>query len=296
MVTAIVIIVLLALLLLGVFAFMKARRNAELQQRRSELKDRFGPEYERYLAGSDNRAKAERKLAAIADRRDKLQVRELGNEEKARFGTRWSAAQARFVDEPPVAVDEAEALITAVMKERGYPVDDFSTRSDMVMVDHAEIVQHYRSAHESHERHRSSGQLDTEDLRQAFMHYRKLFHALVGTPEPDGSTRPLPGGKHAGGSATADVPVKDTVPLPADGTRATDEARASAPGRGTDGQDGERRPPVSSTRSGVTQDEVVAGRTSATTPTVETPRNPEGSRETAPNRTVQDTRHPQETR
>ncbi|GAA3631789.1 hypothetical protein GCM10022223_57370 [Kineosporia mesophila] len=244
MVTAIVIIVLLALLLLGLFAFQKARRNAELQQRRSELKDRFGPEYERYLAGSDNRTKAERRLAAIADRRDKLQIRDLSTEEKARFGARWSAAQARFVDEPPAAVDDAETLINTVMKERGYPVEDFATRSDMVMVDHAEIVQEYRSAHESHERHRNSGQLETEDLRQAFMHYRKLFHALVGTPEPVSTTRPPAAGKHAdapvgdaavsddpagdGSVRDGDTPVRDTVPLPA--------------------RDADRRPPVSPTR------------------------------------------------
>ncbi|GLY31192.1 hypothetical protein [Kineosporia sp. NBRC 101731] len=258
MVTAIVIIVLLALLLLGLFAFQKARRNAELQQRRSELKDRFGPEYERYLAGSDNRTKAERRLAAIADRRDKLQIRDLSTEEKARFGTRWSAAQARFVDEPPAAVDDAETLINTVMKERGYPVDDFATRSDMVMVDHAEIVQEYRSAHESHERHRSSGTLETEDLRQAFMHYRKLFHALVGTPEPASTTRPLAAGKHADAPvADGDTPVRDTVPLPA--------------------RDAGRRPPVSPTRHEGTGEKV------AESTTVNA--DPENT-----------TRHPQETR
>lgn len=253
MVTAIVIIVLLALLLLGLFAFQKARKRAELQQRRSELKDRFGPEYERYLSGSDNRDKAERKLIAIADRRDKLSIRELTAEEKDRFGARWSAAQARFVDEPPAAVDDAEKLTTDVMKERGYPTNDFGTRADMVMVDHPQIVQHFRSAHESHERHRASGKLETEDLRQAFMHYRKLFHALIGTDEPVSDTQPTHSGKHVEPNATTDA----TTDAGTDGVAGIRVPDA----RGADeATDGDRRPPVSPVRSGSPQDQVVAGR------------------------------------
>ena len=287
MVTAIVIIVLLALLLLGLFAFQQARKKTELQQRRSELKDRFGPEYERYLAGSDNRDKAERKLAQIVDRRDKLSVRELSSQEKSRFSDRWSAAQARFVDEPPAAVDDAEKLINDVMKERGYPVDDFGARSDMVMVDHPEIVQEYRSAHESHERHRASGKLETEDLRLAFMHYRKLFHALVGTPEPVTETRPLASGKHAG-PVTPTTQTTQTQPMDA-GTDEARDPRVADAGATDEARPGtsERRPPISSARSDVPQDRVVAGRVTDSV-----------NRETTP-RTVgarQDTRPVQETR
>jgi hypothetical protein len=285
MVTAIVIIVLLALLLLGLFAFQKARKKTELQQRRSELKDRFGPEYERYLAGSDNRDKAERRLATIVDRRDKLSIRELTSQEKSRFGDRWSAAQARFVDEPPAAVDDAEKLINDVMKERGYPVDDFGARSDMVMVDHPEIVQEYRSAHESHERHRASGKLETEDLRQAFMHYRTLFHALVGLPEPVSATRPMPSGKHAEPVAPT---TTETQPMDADGdeargtrvpdARAADQARPGA---------SDRRPPISSSRSGVAQDRVVAGRVTDPADRGTTPETTDARPDTRP---VQETR------
>ena len=263
MVTAIVIIVLVALLLLGLFAFQKARKKAELQQRRSELKDRFGPEYERYLSGSDNRDKAERKLAALVDRRDKLTVKDLTDEQKAGFQARWSAAQARFVDEPPLAVDDAETLITQVMKERGYPMDDFSTRADMIMVDHPEIVQLYRSAHESHERHRASGKLETEDLRQAFMHYRKLFHALMGEPEPSSATSPAPAGKHVEPQGT-----EGTRPVEAD--RSQDAAA-------------DRRPPVTGTRSESVPDQAVEAGTADRDGTVR-------PAETA------DPRHPQETR
>jgi hypothetical protein len=284
MVTAIVIIVLLALLLLGLFAFQKARKKTELQQRRSELKDRFGPEYERYLAGSDNRDKAERKLATIVDRREKLSIRELTDQEKSRFGDRWSAAQARFVDEPPAAVDDAEKLINDVMKERGYPMDDFGTRSDMIMVDHPQIVQEYRSAHESHERHRASGQLETEDLRQAFMHYRTLFHALMGTSEPDSETRPVASGKHAGpvapttGSHSVDAGTDGTSDPGVADARATDEVRPGS---------SDRRPPINPTRSEAAQDRVVGGRVKDGTDRESTPGAVDARPDTRP---VQETR------
>jgi hypothetical protein len=66
------------------------------------------------------------------------------------------------------------------MHERGYPVENFEEQADLVAADHADVVDHYRAAHASHERHRTSGGADTEDLRQAFVHYRSLFDTLVG--------------------------------------------------------------------------------------------------------------------
>jgi len=44
-------------------------------------------------------------------------------------------AEARFVDEPGPAVDAADDLITSVMRERGYPVEDFDQRADLVAAD-----------------------------------------------------------------------------------------------------------------------------------------------------------------
>jgi len=271
MVTAVVVIVALVLVLLvGLLLVRRRRREALVEQRRAELRERFGPEYERYLAGSPNRSKAERRLMALVDRRDRLDIRDLTGPERERLLARWAGAQARFVDEPPQAVDDAEALITEVMKERGYPTDDFGTRADMIMVDHAEIVQHFRSAHESHERHRASGQLDTEDLRQAFMHYRTLFRALSGptgpATGPAAATRPMPSGRHASerpqgvpatgapqSAATPPVGPPSATPVgPQEDTRPVPAARSAVAGRRQD----EDRPPVTPSRSGP----VVTGR------------------------------------
>jgi hypothetical protein len=49
-----------------------------------------------------------------------------------------------------------------------------------VAADHPEVVQHYRAAHTvRHAHHGSAGASDTEDMRQAFVHYRALFDELV---------------------------------------------------------------------------------------------------------------------
>ena len=75
--------------------------------------------------------------------------------------------------------------MTRVMRERGYPIDDFDQRAADISVDHPDIVENYRSAHTIYQSQRD-GQISTEDARQAFVHYRALFDRLLGSePETD---------------------------------------------------------------------------------------------------------------
>jgi len=159
------------------------------KQRRAQLQQRFGPEYDRAVEGSDSRRDAESHLADVAQRRDKLELRQLDEAERTRYRTEWEAVQAQFVDEPGKAVDAADGLLTTVMREVGYPVEDFDERADLVAADHPEVVSHYREAHAAHQRHRSAGGVDTEDLRQSFVHYRALFAALVDDSDTQRGTR-----------------------------------------------------------------------------------------------------------
>jgi len=174
----VLVVILVAALAAVLFAVSRNRRRAKLQER-------FGPEYDRAISETGNRREAEQHLAAVADKRDKLEIRDLEPRQRAQFVEQWELVQARFVDEPAAAVDGAELLITTVMHERGYPVEDFEERVDLVAADHADVVEHYRAAHASHERHRLSGDTDTEDLRQAFVHYRSLFDSLVDRTSDD---------------------------------------------------------------------------------------------------------------
>jgi hypothetical protein len=151
------------------------------QRRRQQLQKHFGPEYERVVSEEGDQRRAERVLSERESRVKKLDIRPLSDAARDHFVTRWRKVQERFVDDPRGAVSDADALIGEAMETRGYPVGDFEQRAADVSVDHPRVVLDYRTAHEIAER---EGEIDTEHLRQAMVHYRSLFDDLVGvTPE-----------------------------------------------------------------------------------------------------------------
>jgi hypothetical protein len=68
------------------------------------------------------------------------------------------------------------------MSTRGYPIGDFDQRAADISVDHPQVLENYRTAHEIALR-QTRGQAGTEDLRQAMVHFRTLFEELVNEPE-----------------------------------------------------------------------------------------------------------------
>jgi hypothetical protein len=168
-----VLIVVAAVIVLAVVVWraMTARRSRQLQ-------DRFGPEYNRTLDSSDSKRDAEAELRARQERREQLDIRPLPAAARDRYIDEWQRVQALFVDDPQGAVHDGDMLIQSVMRDRGYPVDDFEQRSADVSVDHPRVVENYRQGHQlANASARGDG--TTEDLRQAMRHYRALFEELV---------------------------------------------------------------------------------------------------------------------
>lgn len=149
-------------------------------RRSKELHEKFGPEYDRTLASSRDRGRAEAELEKRVERVEQLKIRPLNAADKARFEGAWRADQARFVDDPRGAVTEADRLVADLMQVRGYPLADFDQRAADVSVDHPRLVNEYRAAHDIAERD-ASGAVTTEDLRAAMVHYRALFADLLET-------------------------------------------------------------------------------------------------------------------
>ena len=102
----------------------------------------------------------------------------LSEEARARYEEQWNALQFRFVDRPQVALADADALLTEVMRDRGYPVEDFEAKSRLVSVDYPDAVANYRNGHDIFIK-TVEGRATTEDLRQAVISYRALFDELV---------------------------------------------------------------------------------------------------------------------
>ncbi len=168
---AVIVVLVLAAVAIGVLAAMKSKR-------REHLKSRFGSEYDRTIEGADSTRDAERDLAERESAHDELDLRDLSPAETSRYQDQWDTVQAGFVDRPDTAVRDADHLVGNVMRDRGYPVDDFDQKADLVSVDHPDVVSHYRSAHDISVRS-DRGDATTEDQREAFVHYRALFDELL---------------------------------------------------------------------------------------------------------------------
>ena len=170
---ALLVVVLALIVLIGIALWMFQ------QKRKSEqLRDDFGPEYERAVSETGDRRKAEAELESRRERVEKLQIRALEPSEREQFAERWQSAQAQFVDDPNGAITQADRLVAEVMQARNYPVGEFEQRAADISVDHPTVVEHYRAAHDIALRN-EQGQAETEDLRQAMVHYRALFQELL---------------------------------------------------------------------------------------------------------------------
>ena len=165
-----------------------------LRKRKSEqLRDQFGPEYKRVVKDTGDPRKAEAELLDRQKRVKSFSIKPLPSLDRERFEASWQRVQAEFVDDPKGSIRHADALLGDVMAARGYPVSDFDQRSADLSVDHPQVVQNYRAAHDIAVRH-ERGEASTEDLRQAMIHYRALFQELTDEegPNPGRSTEPTP--------------------------------------------------------------------------------------------------------
>jgi len=165
---------------LVVLAVIAVVLNKYLQRKR--LQEKFGPEYDRAVQGSENRTAAERELVERQKKHAELELHELSPQSRESYGRHWSRIQEQFVDAPAGAVAEADVLVTDLMSERGYPTGSYEKQAELLSVEHSRTLEHYRSAHEISQRDQS-GDATTEDLRNAMVHYRTLFQDLLGTTE-----------------------------------------------------------------------------------------------------------------
>ncbi|SRR5438552_7447158 len=105
------------------------------------------------------------RAAGVGRRRP--QLRALPPESRDRYIGEWDEIEMKFVDAPEQAVREAEALVMAVLRERGHPLTD----RDLP----AEVQRAHKLGYTSKDK--------TEGMRQAILHYRAVMERMVGTED-----------------------------------------------------------------------------------------------------------------
>ena len=184
-------VVVCALIAAGVwFAVDRARSR--------RLREQFGPEYDHVVHRMQDRNLAETELQNREQRVKKFRIVPLSSQDRAHYRETWAAVQNRFVDDPQAAVKEGHRQIFEVMEKRGYPVSNFDQAAADLSVDYPEVVENYRAASSIAERNRT-GEAQTEELRQALVHYRALFNELLEAPAQQGEkTKPMSSPRRAG--------------------------------------------------------------------------------------------------
>lgn len=148
-----------------------------IRQRRSHLKERFGPEYERTVSDQGTGG-GERQLTQIEREHDDLEIRPLPAAARDRYLEDWRNAEARFVSDPRDAARAAERLVIRVLEERGYPEHDDNERLvALVAVDHPQIADRYRHGHAMLEN--VDGAESTENLRKAMLDFRSVLEEVL---------------------------------------------------------------------------------------------------------------------
>ncbi|MDB1086446.1 hypothetical protein PJ985_02505 [Streptomyces sp. ACA25] len=181
----IVIIVVAALVIAAAAAFFFLGPERFGIGRGHALKRRFGPEYDRAVAEHNGDTKAaERALDERVKQHGSLTARPLGPEAHERYTAQWSDIERQFVDSPQEALVAADALLAHLVKDRGFPGEQFEEQVSALSVHHAGHVHGYRNTHAA-----ARGESGTEDMRQALIDARGFFDALVTEKPADADRR-----------------------------------------------------------------------------------------------------------
>ena len=166
---------------IAVIAILAAIGWLVYTRKRSEhLRDHFGTEYDRRVSELEgNRRRAEAELTEREARVQELKHQPLSSSERARFIQEWRICQARFVDDPAGAVDDADQLLSDIMHTRGYRIEDRNDRLADLCAAYPDHASDFRQTNELFIKHRS-GNASTEELRRAFVHFRSLFDDMLG--------------------------------------------------------------------------------------------------------------------
>jgi hypothetical protein len=163
-------------LLLLIALAVRARRRHQAAARTNELRERFGPEYDRTVE-AQGRNDGESNLEDRVERYRRSPARPLHPDARQAARARWSELQAAYVDDPRVAVQRAESLLRSILDEREMPSDRLDDRVTAAAFIRPGLADQYRHAHQVFVDIESekSDPSHEHDQRMAFLVYRELI-------------------------------------------------------------------------------------------------------------------------
>ena len=173
------------LLIVGLLAVVVAVAFfAFTHYRRGNARQEFGPEFERVAQERGSEKEAEQELRA---RRQKVEsrIRPLSEDGRRRYRDEWGMVERTFVDNPLLALDQADRVVTDILAERNFPTESRQEAAEAVGVTHSRVVEDFREAQRIHANVTHHGeQQDTEDenmeeMRQAIQKYRSVYERLA---------------------------------------------------------------------------------------------------------------------
>jgi len=163
-----------------VLAFVLFRMLGRNRGKRDFAKH-YGEEYQRLVTETGSKEKAEERLIARERRVADYHLHALDKTAQERYVAQWKDTQASFVDDPKASLAQAGDVLDKLLTEQGYPKADFDRRTADLSVNHPAVVKDFREAHEIALKNKD-GKTTTEDLRQAMIHYKAIFTALMVGP------------------------------------------------------------------------------------------------------------------
>jgi hypothetical protein len=170
-----IVILITVIPVLVILGLVLARR-----QRTERYQNKFGTDYDHTVKSMGNEKKAQTEMDERQKHVDTLNIRPLSISDLALYPAKWTAIQAKFIDQPGLATVEADDLIREVMRMRNYPVSTSEQRAADISINYPALVSNYRLA-QAIALKNDHYQVDTEELRQALGYYRSLFDELLKT-------------------------------------------------------------------------------------------------------------------
>lgn len=116
-------------------------------------------------------------------------VRRLEPAARERYLAAWRGVQSRFPESPVLALSEADTIVTSLLGELGFPLDDPRPSAELLPEQQARVLDGFRAGR-AIEQANTSSRSDAEQVREGMQHFDRVFAAVLeggAGPYPDGA-------------------------------------------------------------------------------------------------------------